>query len=118
LPASTSPLAGYRIKLLTKLYRKKRTSDQGAQISGGRAASGKSLVVYDPAVAGSVDVFPCEDGHAQERSPATQRSCKRLPRGCLDFGPQICGTVSLPAHPSRGAIFVIREHKKLSLAVS
>jgi hypothetical protein len=29
---------------------------------------GKSLVVYDPRLRLPVDVFPCEDGHAQERS--------------------------------------------------
>jgi IS4 transposase len=29
---------------------------------------GKSLVVYDPAYRLAVDVLPCEDGHAQERS--------------------------------------------------
>lgn len=29
---------------------------------------GKSLVVLDPALMLAVDVFPCEDGHAQERS--------------------------------------------------
>ena len=29
---------------------------------------GKSLVVYDPAVEMAIDVFPCEDGHAQERA--------------------------------------------------
>ena len=29
---------------------------------------GKSLVVYDPAVEMAIDVFPCEDGHPQERA--------------------------------------------------
>ena len=29
---------------------------------------GKSLVVYDPRLHLPIDVFPCEDGHAQERS--------------------------------------------------
>jgi hypothetical protein len=29
---------------------------------------GKSLVVYDPLLHLPIDVFPCEDGHAQERS--------------------------------------------------
>ena len=32
------------------------------------ALPGKSLVVYDPELRIPVDVFPCEDGHAQERS--------------------------------------------------
>lgn len=29
---------------------------------------GKSLVVLDPALMLAIDIFPCEDGHAQERS--------------------------------------------------
>ena len=33
------------------------------------ALPGKSLVVLDPALMLAVDVFPCEDGHAQEREP-------------------------------------------------
>lgn len=32
------------------------------------ALPGKSLVVYDPALEMAIDVIPCEDGHAQERS--------------------------------------------------
>ena len=35
---------------------------------GGAALPGKSLVVMDPGRGLLVDVFPCEDGHAQERS--------------------------------------------------
>ena len=34
----------------------------------GRALPGKSLVVYEPALGVVTDVFPCENGHAQERS--------------------------------------------------
>ena len=29
---------------------------------------GKSLVVYDPSLTMVIDVFPCEDGHTQERA--------------------------------------------------
>jgi hypothetical protein len=35
---------------------------------GSAALPGKSLVVMDPQRRLLVDVFPCEDGHAQERS--------------------------------------------------
>ncbi len=35
---------------------------------GGAALPGKSLVVMDPGSGLLVDVFPCEDGHAQERA--------------------------------------------------
>ena len=35
------------------------------------ALPGKTLVVFDPQSGLAVDVFPCEDGHAQERSLLT-----------------------------------------------
>jgi hypothetical protein len=36
--------------------------------NGAGALPGKSLVVLDPALGLAIDIFPCEDGHAQERS--------------------------------------------------
>ncbi len=35
---------------------------------GAAALPGKSLVIYDPSLEMAIDVIPCEDGHAQERS--------------------------------------------------
>ena len=73
---------------------------------------GKSLVVYDPVLRLPIDVFPCEDGHAQERSlfkevlltidsndvwVADRNFCT------LEF---TCGIVN------RNADFIIREHRK------
>ena len=62
-------LPGYRVKFLdgncieatehrVKVLRQTRAG----------ALPGKSLVVFDPELGIAVDVFPCEDGHAQERS--------------------------------------------------
>ena len=36
--------------------------------SASGALPGKSLVIYEPALDMASAVFPCEDGHAQERS--------------------------------------------------
>ena len=36
--------------------------------NGAGALAGKSLVVLDPALGLATDIFPCEDGHAQERA--------------------------------------------------
>ena len=64
-----SPLPGFHIKLLdgncieATEHRIKELRD----LSAG-PLPGKSLVVYDPVLRLPVDVFPCEDGHAQERS--------------------------------------------------
>ena len=62
-------LPGYRIKMLdgncieASDHRLSVLRDQGAA-----PLPGKSLVVYDPSLEMAIDVFPCEDGHAQERS--------------------------------------------------
>ncbi len=36
--------------------------------NGAGALPGKSLVLLDQALGLAIDIFPCEDGHAQERS--------------------------------------------------
>lgn len=62
-------LPGYRVKALdgncieATEHRIKALRD----ISSG-ALPGKSLVIYEPELQMATDVFPCEDGHAQERS--------------------------------------------------
>jgi hypothetical protein len=62
-------LPGFQVKLLDgncieateHRIKELRTTAAGA-------LPGKSLVVYDPSLRIPIDVFPCEDGHAQERS--------------------------------------------------
>lgn len=78
------------------------------------ALPGKSLVVYDPALGLVVDVFPCADGHAQERS-LLHTVLPTIEAGDLwiedrnfctrDF---LCGT------QGRQACFLAREHQGLS----
>jgi hypothetical protein len=62
-------LPGYAIRILDgnclEASEKRLAVHRGA---GGAALPGKSLVVMDPGSGLLVDVFPCEDGHAQERS--------------------------------------------------
>lgn len=60
---------GYRIKILDGncIEAAEHRIKELRPISSG-ALPGKSLVVYDPALRMPIDVFPCEDGHAQERS--------------------------------------------------
>ena len=62
-------LPGKRIKLLDGNCIEKshhRIKELRAIAAG--PLPGKSLVVYDPQLRLPIDVFPCEDGHAQERS--------------------------------------------------
>ena len=63
------PLPGYNAKLLDGncIEASEHRIQELRSISAG-ALPGKSLVVYDPVLRIPVNVFPCEDGHAQERS--------------------------------------------------
>jgi hypothetical protein len=64
-----SPLPGKRIKLLDGncIEKSHHRIKELRSIAAG-PLPGKSLVVYDPLLHLPIDVFPCEDGHAQERS--------------------------------------------------
>ncbi len=64
-----SPLPGYNVKLLDgNCIEATEHRIKELQSLAAGALPGKSLVVYDPVLRIPVDVFPCEDGHAQERS--------------------------------------------------
>src|SRR5213594_3838302 len=62
-------LPGYRVKIIDVncIEASDRRLKPLREVQGG-ALPGKSLVVYEPAHGVVRDVFPCEDGHAQERS--------------------------------------------------
>lgn len=62
-------LPGFRVKLLDGncIEASEHRIKELRTLAAG-ALPGKSLVVYDPALRLPIDVFPCEDGHAQERS--------------------------------------------------
>lgn len=62
-------LPGYRVKILdgNHLRRTERRIEELRQINGA-PLPGHALVVLDPETRLVVDVFPCEDGHAQERT--------------------------------------------------
>ena len=62
-------LPGYRVRVLDGNCIE--ATEHRLQVLRTTAAGplpGKALVVYDPAVEMAIDVFPCEDGHEQERA--------------------------------------------------
>jgi hypothetical protein len=69
LGKQSSPLPGKRIKLLDGncIEKSHHRIKELRSIAAG-SLPGKSLVVYDPLLHLPIDVFACEDGHAQERS--------------------------------------------------
>ena len=64
-----SPVPGLRLKLLDGncIEKSHHRIKETRNIAAG-PLPGKSLVVYDPVLRLPIDVFPCEDGYAQERS--------------------------------------------------
>ena len=107
------PLPGFRVKLLDgNCIEKTQHRLKELRTLAAGPLPGKSLVVYDPVLRIPADVFPCEDGHAQERSlfkyvlPTVDRGDAWVAdrNFCtLDF---TCGI------DARQAFFIIREHKK------
>jgi IS4 transposase len=76
----------------------------------GAALPGHSLVVYDPDLDMAVDMVPCEDGHAQERS-LTAPLLERAQAGDLWMGDRNFSTRALLAGwQERGCGFIVREH--------
>lgn len=64
-----SMLAGYRTKIVDGNHLRRTDRRIGELRKLNKAPlPGKSLVVYDPQYRLAIDVLPCEDGHAQERS--------------------------------------------------
>ena len=62
-------LPGYRVRILDGNCL--AATDHRIEVLrniGAKALPGKSLVVLDPQLLLASDIFPCEDGHAQERS--------------------------------------------------
>jgi hypothetical protein len=107
-------MPGFRIKLLDGnciAATEHRIKELRSLASG--ALPGKSLVVYDPSLHIPIDVFPSEDGHAQERS-LLQDILPTVEEGDLWVADRnFCVRSFVLGIHSMGAYFVIRKHKKL-----
>lgn len=77
------------------------------------ALPGKSLVVLDPQLQAVADVFPIEDGHAQERSVLDQVLETVQPQDLWVGDRNFCTLEFLSAIDERQAAFVIRWHRSL-----
>lgn len=75
---------------------------------------GKSLVVLDPSLRLPIDVFPCEDGHAQERSLLKGVLETVVSGDCWMADRNFCTRDFLHGIADRDACFIIRKHGKLS----
>ena len=104
-------LPGYRVRILDGNYLA-RTQHRLGELRGSRAAAlpGMSVVVLDPDSRLVCDLFPCENGHAQERAllPAVLETVQP---GEVWMGDRnYCTTAFLAGLLQRRAHFLIRQH--------
>lgn len=115
LGAECAPLLpGYRIKMLdgncieATEHRLKVLRNKAAG-----ALPGKSLVIYDPALEMAMNVFPCEDGHAQERSLLHRVRDVVQPNDVLIMDRNFCVRAFLLGLADQGAFAICRHHKQV-----
>lgn len=112
--ARTPLLPGYAVRILdgnalaATEHRLKVLRTEGAA-----ALPGKSLVVLDPDSGLAVDLFPCEDGHAQERRLFEQVLATVAAQQLWIADRNMCTLSFLFGIARRAASFVIREHQNL-----
>jgi hypothetical protein len=109
----TSPalLPGYRVKFLDGncIEATEHRLEELRETNAG-ALPGKTLVVFDPQSGLAVDVFPCEDGHAQERSLLTAVAETIQARDVYVMDRNFCVLEFLFNFPKKSAFFVARQH--------
>jgi hypothetical protein len=78
------------------------------------ALPGQTLNVLDPQRSLVVDVFPCEDGHAQERSLLPQVLAQVKPKQVWIGDRNFCTSDFLTQIAQHQAYFIMREHQQLA----
>ena len=107
------PLPGKRIKLLDgNCIEKSHHRIKELRSTAAGPLPGKSLVVYDPMLHLPIDVFPCEDGHAQERSMLKTVLETIVSNDVWIADRNFCVVDFTCGIKKRGAWFIIREHGK------
>lgn len=71
---------------------------------------GKSLVVFDPELGIALDVFPCEDGHAQERLLLSEVAETIQARDLWIADRNFCVLDFLVKIHQKSAFFILRQH--------
>jgi IS4 transposase len=104
-------LAGYRVQILDGSHLPGTEHRlQPLRTTRAGALPGQALVVLNPEAMLVGNVFPCEDGHAQERA-LTDAVLATVQAGELWLGDRnFCTTPLLFGIARRGAAFVIRQH--------
>jgi IS4 transposase len=107
-------LPGYRVKILDGncLAKTEHRLQELRTVAAG-PLPGKSLVVLDPALMLAIDVFPCEDGHTQERALLDQVLATVEANDVWIEDRNFCTLGFLFGIAARQACFVVRQHQNL-----
>jgi len=107
-------LGGYRVKVLDgNCIEATHHRIEPLRGVGAGALPGKSLVIYEPELEMATDVFPCEDGHAQERSLLSAVLPTLDPKDLLIMDRNFCVRDFLHGIAARDAYFICRQHQGL-----
>lgn len=109
-------LSGYRVKILdgNHLRRTERRIGELRELNVA-PLPGHALVVLDPRLKLAIDVFPCEDGHAQERTLLPQVLKTVQDRDLWIADRNFCTIDFLTGIAKRLGYFIIRQHGNLPL---
>jgi IS4 transposase len=107
-------LPGYRVKILDGncLAKTEHRLQELRTVAAG-PLPGKSLVVLDPALMLAIDVFPCEDGHTQERALLDQVLATVEANDVWIEDRNFCTLGFLFGIATRQGYFVVRQHQNL-----
>jgi len=110
-PRSRPRLSGYRTKIIDGNHLP-ATEHRIAELRKTRQGPlpGHSLVILEPDLMLATDVFPCEDGHAQERSLLPRVLTTVQPKDLWIADRNFCTTKFLFGIARQNAAFLIRQH--------
>lgn len=101
---------GYRLKIVDGNHFSATDRRLGLLRGGGSPLPGQALAVLDPALGLVIDLFPCEDGHAQERSLLGEVLKTVQPRDLWLEDRNFCTTGFLFGIHRKDAAFLVRQH--------
>lgn len=111
-------LPGYRVKIIDgNCLAKSEHRLQELRTIAAAPLPGKSLVAPNPALMLAIDVFPCEDGHAQERSLLDGVLATVEANDVWIEDRNFCTLGFLLGIAERQAYFVVRQHQNLPWTV-
>lgn len=109
-------LPGYEVRIVdgSHLAATEHRIEETRSLRGG-PLPGQALVILDPERRLIVDMIPCEDGHAQERSLFVELVEPFAPGQLWIADRNFCTTLLIHEAAAQGACFIVREHAGLTV---